>query len=291
MAKTRALKVLSVGLVAAGLSLCWWSDQYKAQAVPPTDAPPGRKDVAVDSSKESSLVNPLTLEGVDDGVFPKGAEAALDGPSGTVPSLAWVGGASTGVKVMVNGFPVESLGRLKFEDGKPFEADYLSIAPIHPYFLNPGDNRLSIGSGGGGAIAIVSWDYVHGKQHKELLRVSLPAEGEHSFSWVSKVGKRAWAAGALIEASEATKRELNAETARFHSELEALSAAAAKKKPTTDTAAALKKKLTESTRDFIEASKLRGKPYRLIDQILEAATSRSTRQSRRKSGVAANRNG
>jgi hypothetical protein len=229
----------------------------------------------MDASSESSLVNPLTLEGVDDGMFPKAAEDALNGPGGIVPSLAWVGEASTGVKVMVNGFPVDSLGRLKFEDGEPFEADYLSIAPIHPYFLNPGENRLRIGSGDGGAIAIVSWDYVHGKQHEEQLRVSLPAEGEHTFSWSSKVPKRAWVAGTLIEANEATKRGLYAETARLHSKLESLSAAAAKKEATADAEAALKSELMDSTRDFIEASTLRGKPYRLIDQILEAATVRA----------------
>ena len=176
---------------------------------------------------------------------------------------------------MVNGFPVDSLGRLKFEDDEPFEADYLFIAPIHPYFLNPGENRLRIGAGGGGAIVIVSWDYVNGKQHEELLRDSLPAEGEHTFSWASKVPKRPWATGVKIEANDATKRRVYAETVGLHSKLEALSAAAAKKEPTADAAAALKKKLIDSTRDFIEASQLRGKPYRLIDQILEAATERA----------------
>jgi hypothetical protein len=61
----------------------------------------------------------------------------------------------------------------------------------------------------------------------------------------------------------------------LHAKLEALSATAANNESTADAAAALKKKLMESTRDFIEASQLRGKPYRLIDQILEAATVRA----------------
>ncbi|HEY3391369.1 MAG TPA: hypothetical protein VGK58_01585, partial [Lacipirellulaceae bacterium] len=250
MSKTRTLTVLSVALITAGVGLYWWLGQYNAQAESPNDAPPAREGAEMEASSESSLVNPLTLEGVEDGIFPRAAEAALNGPGGTVPSLAWVGEASTDVRVLVNGFPVDSLGRLKFEDGEPFEADYLSIAPIHPYFLNPGENRLRIGSGDGGAIAIVSWDYVHGKQHEELVRVPLPAKGEHTFSWSSKVPKRAWVAGASIEANEATKRGLYAETSRFHSKLEALSSAAAKKEPTADAEAALKRELMDSTHDF-----------------------------------------
>src|SRR5262245_34156546 len=185
MARTRTPPVLSVALVTAGLGLYWWLGQYNVQAESPTDAPPGQKGAKMAASSKSSLINPLTLEGVDDGIFPNAAAAALDGPGGTVPSLARVGEASTGVKVTVNGFPVDSLGQLKFEDGEPFVTDYRSIAPIHPYFLNPGKNRLGIDSGGGGAIAIVSWDYVHGKQHEELVRVALPTEVEHTFSCAS----------------------------------------------------------------------------------------------------------
>jgi hypothetical protein len=275
MSKTRTLTVLSIALLTAGVGLSWWFGQHKARAVSPTDGPPGGEDTEMDASSESSLINPLTLEGVDDGIFPKAAEAALSGPGGTVPSLAWVGEGSTGVEVKINGFPLDSLGRLKFEDGEPFEADYLSIAPIHPYFLNPGENRLHIGSGEGGAIAIVTWDYVHGDQHEELLRVSLPAEGEHPFSWVSKVPKRPWTTGVKIEANDANKLSLYAETIGLHSKLQALSAAATKQKGTDDAVAAHKKELLESTRSFVEASELRGKPYRLIDQILEAATVRA----------------
>jgi hypothetical protein len=274
MANTRTLTVLSVGLVAAGLGLYWWLGQYNAQAVSPTDAPSGREGAAVDSSTESSLVNPLA-GAANDGVFPEAAKAALSGQGGIVPSLARAGKASTGVEVKVNGFRVDSLGRLKFADGEPFEADYLSIAPIHPYFLNPGDNRLHIGAGDGGAIAVVSWDYVEGDQHQELLRVSLPAEGEHIFSWASKVPKRPWATGVQIQVNEGTKQGLYSEVAGLHSKLQALSAAAAKEEPTADAAAALEKEWIDSTRDFVEASKLRGKPYRLIDQILEAATARA----------------
>jgi hypothetical protein len=262
-------------LVTVGLGLYWLFGQYKVQAVPPTDALSGREGGAVDSSSESSLINPLTLEGVDDGVFPNAATAALSGPGGIVPSLARVGEASTDVEVTINGFPVDSLGQLTFENGEPFEADYLSIAPIHPYFLNPGENRLHIGSGDGGAIAIVSWDYVHGDQHQEQLRASLPAEGGHTFTWSAKVPKRSWATGASIEANEATKRALYTKSVDLHSKLQALSADAAKKQSTTDAAAALKKALMQSTRAFIEASELRGKPYRLIDQMIEAATVRA----------------
>jgi hypothetical protein len=260
--------------LTAGLGLFWWFSQHNARAVPLTDGPTGQEGAEVDATSESSLINPLTREGVDDGIFPKAAEAALAGPGGIVPSLARVG-AATGAKVKVNGFPVDLLGRIKVDDGVPFEADYLSVAPIHPYFLNPGENRLQIGSEGGGAIAIVSWDYVGGEKHEELLRVALPAQGEHTFSWDSKVPKRGWATGVKIEANDATKRRVYAETAGLHSKLEALYSAAAKKESTAEAAAALKKKLTQSTSDFIEASKLRGKPYRLIDQILEAATVRA----------------
>jgi hypothetical protein len=261
-------------LVTAGLGLYWWLGQYNAQAVSPTDTPADREGAAVESSTESGLVNPLT-GGADDGIFPDAAKAALSGPGGIVPSLARVGEASRSVEVRINGFPVDSLGRLKFEDGEPFEADYLSIAPIHPYFLNPGENRLSIGSGGGGAIAIVSWDYVQGDQHQELLRVSLPAEGEHTFSWSSKVPKRRWATGAQIEVNERTKQRLYDETAGLHSKLQALSTAAANQEPTADATAAVRENLIGSTREFVEASMLRGKPYRLIDQIIEAATARA----------------
>jgi hypothetical protein len=275
MAKTRGLTVLSVGLLAAGIGLCWWMVQHNAQAVPPTETPADRGGVAVNPSTESSLVNPLTLEGVNDGVFPDAAKAALSGPGGIVPSLARAGEASTGVEVKINGFPVDSLGRLKFDDNEPFEADYLSIAPIHPYFLNPGENRVHIGSGDGGAIAIVIWDYVQGDQHQELLRDSLPGEGEHKFSWASKLPKRRWATGVQIEPNDATKTGLYDETGRLYSKLQALSTAATNEEQTADAAAALKKELLESTRDFVDASKLRGKPYRLVDQILEAATVRA----------------
>jgi hypothetical protein len=261
--------------LTAGLGLCWWLSQDKAQAVSPTDGPTGQEGAEMDASSESSLINPSTREGVNDGIFPEAAEAALNGPGGMVPSLARVGEASKRVEVKVNGFPVDLLGRLQVVGGVPFETDYLNIAPIHPYFLNPGENRLHIGSEGGGAIAIVSWDYVGGKQHEELLRISLPATGEHTFSWASRVPKRSWATGVQIEANDATKRRIYAETAGLHSKVVALYAAAAKKEPTADAAAALKKKWTQSTGDFIQASQLRGKPYRLIDQILEAATERS----------------
>src|SRR5687767_9031568 len=114
MSKTRTLTVPLIGLLTVGLGLFWSFDQHKARAVSPTDGPPGQEGAEVDARSESSLINPLTVEGVDDGIFPKAAEAALDGPGGTMPSLAWVGDASTGVEVTINGFPVDSLGRLQF---------------------------------------------------------------------------------------------------------------------------------------------------------------------------------
>src|SRR5262245_60289246 len=116
MSRTRTPSVLSVAAVTAGLGLCWWLGQYNAQGESPTDARSGRKGAEMDESSKSSLINPLSLEGKDDGIFPKAAAAALNGPGGTVPSLARVGEPSNNVKVTVNGFPVDSLGQLKFED-------------------------------------------------------------------------------------------------------------------------------------------------------------------------------
>ena len=78
MSKTRALLVLSVALVTAGLGLYWWSGQYNAQAESPTDALPGREGAVMDASSESSLINPLTLEDVDDGIFPEAAAGGIE---------------------------------------------------------------------------------------------------------------------------------------------------------------------------------------------------------------------
>jgi hypothetical protein len=270
MAKLRAFTVLSVGLVATALGHCCLLSQCQAQAVIS-----GREGANVDANKESSLINPLTRKGPDDGIFPNAATAALSGPGGIVPSLARVGEGSAEAEVKINGFPVDSLGKLKFEDDEPFKADYQTIAPIHPYFLKPGENRLHVGSGGHGAIAIVSWDYVKGDQHRELTRVSLPARGDHTFSWPAKVPKRHWATGVHLKANDASKKGLYAKTADLHAKLHALSAAAANQESTAEAAAALKKELMASTHEFVEASKLRGKPYRLIDQIIEAATVRA----------------
>src|SRR5215207_5382400 len=116
MSRTRTLTLLSVAVVTAGLGLYWWLGQYNAQAKSPTEAAPGREGAEMDASSESSLINPVTLEGANDGVFPDAAGAALRGPGGTVPSLARVGDASRDVEVKINGFPVDSLGKLKFED-------------------------------------------------------------------------------------------------------------------------------------------------------------------------------
>lgn len=232
----------------------------------------------VDSKNQSSLVNPLSLDGIDDGIFPDAAKSALTGPAGIVPSLARVGKNSIRVDVMINGFSVDSLGKLKFDDGEPFEADYLTISPIHPYFLKSGENHLQVGPAEGnseGAIAIVSWDYVEGDQHDELLRVSLPGEGRHTFSWNSQVPKRSWETGEPIEASDVAKMALTTETTRLYSKLQSLSASAAKGESTEAAATALKGELENSTREFTKASQLRGKPYRLIDQIIEAATVRA----------------
>ncbi len=229
----------------------------------------------MDSNKGSSLVNPLTNEGAPDGIFPDAAKAAQSGPVGIIPSLARVGEGVANSDVKINGFPVDSLGLLKIEGNEPFETDYRTIAPIHPYFLNPGENRLHIGSGEGGAIAIVRWDYVQGNEHEELVRVSLPSKGDHTFSWNSKAPKRSWTTGVKIPADDSTKRRVYAETAGVHSKLQALAAAAAKNEQTHHTAMTLKKKWMDSTHEFVEASKLRGKPYRLIDQILEASTVRA----------------
>ena len=291
MAKPKPLTILFIGLVTAGLGLCSLVGRCKAQAVSPTGVPADR-ELAMDPSSKSSLINPLTQDGVSDGVFPDAATAALQGPGGIVPSLARAGEGAAGADVKINGFPLDSLGRLTFADGEPFESDYQNIAPIHPYFLNPGENRIHIGPGEGGAIAIVSWDYVQGPQHQELLRVPLPAKGEQTFSWGSKVPKHRWTTGVKIPANDASKRRVYAETAGLFSKLQALSAAAAKNEATSNIAAALKKKLMESTHEFVEASKLRGKPYRLIDQILEAATvRRPARQTGGKPRTAALRAG
>lgn len=261
----RTVAILSIGLITTCLCL----DQ--AQTQPPTAASSGRKGTAMNSS----LINPLNMDELDDGIFPGAAAAALKGPGQIIPSLARIGEASIAVSVQVNGFSLDSLGQLLVEDGEPIDADYLRIAPIHPYFLNPGKNVIRTGAGAGGAIAIVGWDYVHGSEHEELLRITLPSEGQQTFSWMSKVPKRPWATGAKIEASEAAKQRLYAEISGLHARLQALSTAAANHQPTDDASVALRKELSESIQAFVEASELRGKPYRLIDQMLEAATVRA----------------
>src|SRR3954454_12947392 len=98
MTKSNTLALLSIGLVIAGFGLHWSVGQCKAQPVSPTHSPAGREGVAMDPNKQSSLVNPLTLDGVNDGIFPDAAKAALLGPGGIVPSLARVGKASARVE-------------------------------------------------------------------------------------------------------------------------------------------------------------------------------------------------
>ena len=255
--------ILSVWLVATCAGLC--------QPESPNAASSGQKGTTV----TSSLTNPLTQDGLDDGIFPAAAELALKGPAGLIPSIARVGDAASEASVQINGFPLDSLGQLLIDDGEPFATDYQRIAPIHPYFLNPGENRIRVRASSGGAIAIAQWDYIHGADHKELLRINLPSEKEQTFTWNCKVPERPWVKAARIEANEGSKLALYAETAGLHSRLQSLLAAAASQKPTADISADMKKELSAATRAFIEASELRGKPYRLIDQILEAATVRA----------------
>lgn len=207
-----------------------------------------------------SAVNPLERVPDEAAPFPVTTEPALESLGGALPSLAVIGAPFTSVSVTLNGFPLDSLGHLKFEDDEPFEADYDCIAPIHPYFLRTGENKIAIDTIEDGSVAIVYWDYLHGEEHAEVVRADAPAT-EGAFSWDTRVGPWPWESGAAIEKNEANKKSLYTSVVALHAELNS-----------TDDAVRLKAQLTDSTQAFIAASELRGKEYRLVDQIIEATT-------------------
>jgi len=221
--------------------------------------------------------SPFLREDVNDAVFPRRA-ASQQKSIGILPSLACVSRTEVKEKIFLNGFSLSTLGELTGD-----ATDYTSIMPLHPYFVKSGENQLQVfsaetlsGTPSEITLAIVEWDYVYGKTLQETSRMQclVLSKGQQIksngsvFSWNEALPQWSWQRGVPLHEGQETKQQLYQEVIQMHATLGELAKANEKVR-------ALKKEWKQSTKDFIQASELRGKSYVLIDQILEAATKKA----------------
>ena len=245
----------------------------------------------------SSLLNPTVHTEISKDWFPARAAAALQGKSGVIPSIAVIEDGPVRMEFSINGFPLSNGGTLRLDDGRSgdLETDYLRIAPVHPYFLQTGANTLqtayhldagNVAEGESGPFrgraAITRWDYVDAASNTEIVRFATPEltaqSGEQGVAIVSTpfefdgtLPTWRWTESATIEPGEDTHTALRGEVEALHRRIGSL----CESPDDADAAAQLAGALAEVTSSFVTACELRGKPYRLIDQIVEAATAQA----------------
>ena len=244
----------------------------------------------------SSLLNPVVHSEISKDWFPERAAAARDARFGTVPSVALVEDGPVRLAFRVNGFPLTCAGTLRLDDGRTgdLEVGYATLTPVHPYFLCAGLNTVHVayaldtdavadGDSGPfhGEAAVTLWDYVGSASNRELVRVRTPdlAAGSEEDSGKLRTEFRiahgwpvwSWTTAADIDAGDDTAASLYTAVTTIHGRIRELCDAPG------DTAASegLGQALRASTSSFVSACEMRGKPYRLIDQILEAAAAQA----------------
>ena len=201
-----------------------------------------------------------------------------------LPSLGRVGGLERNEVIFLNGFSLRTLGKLipDYDELAGKATDYISIMPLHPYFLKHGDNKLQVFTAETSpdtpselTLAIATWDYVYGKALEETWRQkcsvlpfeSQEPEGACLFSWKGSLPHWSWQQGVALHNDEAAKQELYDEIVKLHKTLGEL----AGKSIDNEQVQSLEKEWKQSTEEFIKASECRGKSYVFIDQLLEAA--------------------
>lgn len=256
---------------------------------PDSDTPPQ------DEAMTSSLLNPVVHSEISKDWFPERAAAARDSRFGTVPSVAVVEDGPVRLGFRINGFPLTCAGTLRLDEGRTgeLETGYVTLTPVHPYFLCAGVNAVHVlygldtdaiaeGDAGPfhGEAAITLWDYVGATSNRELVRARTPdltagaEENEGKLRTEFRVAHGwpvwSWTTAADIEAGDETTASLYAAVTTIHGRIRELCDA-----PDRDATEGLAQALRASTSSFIAACEMRGKPYRLIDQILEAAAAQA----------------
>ena len=237
------------------------------------------------TGSEDSNTDTFLRGDINNYVFPEQA-AAKQKELGTLPSLGCVGSTQENEVILLNGFSLNTLGNqyINYGELSNTKTDCISMKPIHPYFLKSKDNQLGLfteyslqGRIIKLTLTISEWDYVYGTKLNELERMecilrplkdkddTLKKDHAAVFSWESSLPEWSWQKGIPLVDDKESKQQLYEKTIEIHQALSDLAGG----DTFSEQAQALKGKWEKSTKEFIQASEWRGKPYVFIDQLLE----------------------